>query len=515
MPSIGADGLLPTPYHFLSHAIVAGLSTLSSMSVPSVYALWGTIGVIAQLTWTMYVVCVFATYAPAVPRPANLTFLTAGLVGSLLVLPTAGSESFVLALGLFLVLTPLVGTMSASSPDENSGRPWGLLVLAVGSVLCAVAKVSVGFFCAIGLLLVGWRRRRNLGYVACVFAALVVLYASTTTFLSSSDHMLYNISKETLWQSYMQWFGVQAVVSLMLPLVLVLAVYLRPRANIRLAANRALVTLNWEQVRPASFAFGSAAEPVGGGDGAKWQLLCLCLGGCAFVLAAFPLGSNVAYFTDVTYVLALCLTLSVLPGIYHVLHSKLFEACLVTIVCVALGLAVVDQARNVRKTARALAERLATQAGLPPQALWQDQTRRVWGLAGRDLQTPWSVLVSDLAAADAAAPGGIAVHVPGSNRQFWERMKGASAWWCLAPHLMIPAQTGIYQIRSIAPADTEAECMPPGMPFYGFQAQQARHRSGSFTDGELCRMKGRPPASAVYVLNSIDDRSANRIVKCG
>jgi len=106
------------------------------------------------------------------------------------------------------------------------------------------------------------------------------------------------------------------------------------------------------------------------------------------------------------------------------------------------------------------------------------------------------------------------VHVLPSAEEVWRRLSGKSPYWCTIPHLMIPAETGIAEIRSIAPAAIERECATVGLLLYGFGDKQDLHRTGYLTDEQLCSAARSAKAARVYLLSSVADLSANRVLNC-
>jgi hypothetical protein len=141
-------------------------------------------------------------------------------------------------------------------------------------------------------------------------------------------------------------------------------------------------------------------------------------------------------------------------------------------------------------------------------------TGTAFGLLHRQIDTlPWSALVRDLKERDAVG-GGLAVHVLPSADDFWRRLAAGSQYWCLSAQLMIPAETGIIQIRSIAPLAIERECAPKGIAWYGFGKKQDLHRTGDLPIEQLCDAASRVHIKRIYMLASIAQPSENRVVDC-
>jgi len=91
---------------------------------------------------------------------------------------------------------------------------------------------------------------------------------------------------------------------------------------------------------------------------------------------------------------------------------------------------------------------------------------------------------------------------------------GAPNWWCMAAHLMIPAETGIVEIRSIEPKAIERECTSEGEVWYGFGKDQDAHRTGYLSVGQLCSAARRLRSNRIYMLSSIAQPRKNQVVNC-
>jgi hypothetical protein len=135
------------------------------------------------------------------------------------------------------------------------------------------------------------------------------------------------------------------------------------------------------------------------------------------------------------------------------------------------------------------------------------------GLRRKIAETDWAKLIRDIEAKDAAAP--LAVYVTPDNDAFWRRLEKDSPYWCMIPHLMIPAQTGIPQIASIAPLRIERICgWGDGILFYGYGREQDRHRSRNLTVEQLCAEAAGVKVSRVYRLASVAEIAKNTVIEC-
>ena len=127
--------------------------------------------------------------------------------------------------------------------------------------------------------------------------------------------------------------------------------------------------------------------------------------------------------------------------------------------------------------------------------------------------TSWAAVMRDVEKNRTINPE-LVVYVRPSTAEFWQRLKGGGPYWCIAAHLMIPATVAIPMIRGISPQVYELQCMPDGQIWYGFGRTQDEHRTVDMTDPELCDQARQRGFGAVYVLDSIRDPQANRVLAC-
>ncbi|MFO1248236.1 MAG: hypothetical protein U1E93_08460 [Alphaproteobacteria bacterium] len=117
----------------------------------------------------------------------------------------------------------------------------------------------------------------------------------------------------------------------------------------------------------------------------------------------------------------------------------------------------------------------------------------------------------------AAKAGGqsIAVQIPPEADEVWHFFAAtAPTKWCMFPHLMVPATTGVFDLRSAPPRNIQVQCAADGMVWYGFGKYQDQHRTGDFTSADLCRMARPLRISKVYRLVSYSDLSKNSVISC-
>jgi hypothetical protein len=260
---------------------------------------------------------------------------------------------------------------------------------------------------------------------------------------------------------------------------------------------------------------------------AEAQLVAICLAACLLVLFTVPIGSNMAYFSGVVFFLAV----AVLPTTLlratqvslssaRVLQLIVLATSLLAIVCTYRFAVMAGQTITTLYQA-ALSDRpkgVETIRALPgPVSLVNDSIRStgtVLGLLRRQMATlPWTLLTRDLVEKSAAS-GPMVVHVRASADEVWKRLQGRSPYWCIAAHMMIPAETGLVEIRSIEPKALETECVPPGVLYYGFGRDQDLHRTGAFTKQQLCAAAQSVAAERIYMLESITQPVQNELWDC-
>jgi hypothetical protein len=119
-------------------------------------------------------------------------------------------------------------------------------------------------------------------------------------------------------------------------------------------------------------------------------------------------------------------------------------------------------------------------------------------LRERIAATPWAQFIQMLETENARDGGGLAVQIQPDAEDVWQRLKGGTPWWCMAPHLMVPAQTGLFEFRSVPPARIEKLCAPPGLIWYGFGSEQDAHRATELTDPQVCALARRAGVREIY-----------------
>lgn len=525
-PSLGADGLTYEHYHFASHAVAAGLSNAAGASVALVYTYWGALSLKLELLWALLLSGVFLS--PRTPNAPAIRILPRVFYAMLILIlsDSLESESFLLGLAIYIGLLPVLCYLV----DEKTESPTfygGLLLAVITSCACAVAKVSVGFYCAVALLWIAWMHRKDFRTLLVAFAGLVILGAGTVLFLSPTDLTVTSQGLVIIVMAYVGYFGWTALLSYGLPLLLIVIAITRPQFA-RTAERATLLRLSVavEALRPKLQTFSSAARTFLELDAAV-QLSALSLAACVAVLVVVPIGGNMAYFSVVLLVAGGCVLPSTLLRASDIEISRRPLSVGLWVLVFVVGLACAEQfataaARTVAtlfRTAWADSGDPAAQTpagGMAGRQIAQSihGTGTVFGLLHQEIDTlPWNVLMRDIRD-KSALPGGLVVHVTPSADDLWRRLTAGSPYWCMAAQLMIPAETGVIEIRSIAPVEIEHECAPKGVLWYGFGRNQDLHRTGNLSVDQLCRAASLARARRIYMLSSIAQPSKNEIIDC-
>jgi len=128
--------------------------------------------------------------------------------------------------------------------------------------------------------------------------------------------------------------------------------------------------------------------------------------------------------------------------------------------------------------------------------------------------TPWAQLIRTVESENARSGGALAVQIQPDAEDVWRRLKDGTPWWCMAPHLMVPAETGVFELRSVPPRRIEEICAPPGIVWYGFGGDQDAHRAMDLTDPQICALVAPAGIREIYRLHSFQSLSRNSITRC-
>lgn len=523
-PSLAGDGLTYYGYHFASHTIAAGLSVATDLSILATYVYWGTLSLKLQLFWFIYL----SVYLLNASRQSAINSSTADLIYATLVLfaVASSSESYSFGLALFLGLLPLFCAVLSAEKSQEPAAQWSLLFLLVMAFVCAASKTSIGFYCAVLIAWAALQRMRHLPLFIVTFAGLVSLAAVTVTFLTESGHLL---PLNLLRSSYSQYLTSTTLLSYALPIAILTLTVIRPKVDFASAQDgQRKLAIAWSlpsigRQTPSELLTGLPRV-----DG-RIQVVALMTASCLVVLFTVPIGSNVAYFSlpllcVSTVLLPFALTqylgLSILNvgarilfvvGLLLLLRVSAFEFPAKTVREVGLH---ADRAWNVDKTKRPppgiLTGKKHARAGMKNSFLTAGQPLKF--LRDKISDSSWAKLVRLVREMNEQQP--TAVHVSANNEAFWRRLSRDTAYWCMTPHLMLPAEAGAFQIKSVAPLNIEKLCSWGGFTFYGYGRQQDLHRSASQGVGTLCREARRAGVKRVYVLHSIDRLVENKTIDC-
>ena len=520
--STGADGLNFQNYYFLSHAVAAGISKLTGASVPLVYVYWAGVSLKLHLIWALFLGSWLLEKKEGAPPSLQLLprlgFAWLGVIA----IHALESESFVFALAIFVMLIPSLGHLLRSSQVEARLRRIAVVVALAGAFLCASAKVSVGFFVAIALGAALWPLRRSRMLLVALVLGLGILAIVTARFLSPTDTLLLSGGWRILLLSYLPYLDWIAFVSFGLPVFMLLLTTWRPSFIVRSAPGKFDLTLRVHSLKNKSR--DSIMRRI-----ERWlfidipgemQLLALMLVSCVIVLFTVPIGSNVAYFSLVLLISAFAVIPALLRSLYGIGFEtgeirKALTGAVAIVALVSVASFVWDAKNSVLQLYRSASPGVQAQDAreLLYKSLLQSHSV-AGGLRAELAALPWSRLTADIKEKAAFADGKLAVHTRASVEPFWRRLAAGTAWWCIAPHLMIPAEIGIPEIRNIAPKALESECVPDGIVFYGFGKRQDAHRTGKLPDVDLCRSARAFDIKSIYIIESITQLDRNYVLAC-
>jgi hypothetical protein len=499
--STGGDGLELHSYHFLSQLIAAGSARAAAISVPAVYLYWAGLSLKLQLVWA-----VFAAGVLLAPGKFLQRLLYAGLV--LLLLGGLESESFMQGAALYAATLPLL--LALATETESPPPAWGIVLAVVAVLLCAFAKISAGFFGGVALLAVLWRLRKQRGHAVLLVAGLLLIAPPVYFLVLPKDISFAGAPLVTrLYDYYQNYFVLATGLSYLLPILVIALLELRPHM---LVADGGM-TIRWTRVVPRN-AWSDA--------GPATRITVLTLAACILVLTTQWIGSNIAYFSAYLYLLALLLLPVALRQGDLTPPPALATGAIALVLGWMLTVSTVPFVAGLTpflsSLYRAASGQGASYAGHVATELRQSrhETGAPFGTLRRRIEAmPWERLMAVLEQSARAQDGRLAVQIAPDADDAWRRLREGTTWWCMAPHMMIPAEIGLAEIRSMAPKTIEQACAPPGILWYGFGADQDRHRAADLSDAALCALARPMRVRVVYVLHSYQDLSRNRQVSCG
>jgi hypothetical protein len=518
VPSVGADGLAFFHYHVASHAVAAGLAEATGANIPLVYAYWGAVSLKIQLLWAVFLgtLLLSKTSSGTLVLGTFPRMLYAMIV--LIVSDCLESESCVFGLAIFVGLVPLLCSLIEEERPSRAFRA-GHAVAMLTALVCAAAKISIGFMSATALCWIAWRHRASRMVVALTLLCLAVLAIVTLRLLTPTSVLMTSVSLRITIASYLQYLNWTTLLSYGLPILILAIDALRPGVLLTGARDGAKLQagISLQAAVPRMNSFSSVLRSVSGLS-APGQLLAVSFAACLLILVTVPIGSNMAYFSVVVLVLALMALPAVLSqvplaGIDRNRINPLLAAaaCLAFAACSYQFALAGDRTLSVLYKA-AWPETPGTTAGRMAESL--RVTRTPFGLLQRRIdELPWSLLIRDLESKK-TLPGGMVAHVPPSAEDVWHHLSVGAPYWCMAAHLMIPAQTGIVEVRSIEPQRIERECAPPGILLYGFGKDQDAHRTGELAAPQLCPAGASLRARWIYVVSSVARLSENELIDC-
>ncbi len=526
MPSIGADGLEFTRYHFGSHAVAAGFARASGARVSEVYLYWSVVALRVQVIWAI-LWCSFHLLSQHLHLPMIRGQVL--LIGVFVALANLffESESFLLACIIFLSVLPLVSRFLAES-RKSGGLQWGRFAIIILTVyICTAIKVSVGYFVAALLLYTSFRNLKDAKRLGATFIGLFALAVCALILFLPSDVSLLSAGFGILLASYLQYATLPTLISFLLPFLLLSFQFINVGEVLRLIhmqSDNHEVAVSVKKIYDIPGFFNKIGELK-----VEWQILFVSLITCILAVITMPIGSNAAYFSGVL----LFLSFALIPaGFFRFVHALgqyrlfyTFEFILALVLIVQLlnfGLQYKARAQGLmacegcRASTNAELKDTSAIEVASTQGLINSLVdyRTLWTTSQARIENSrWSVVIRDIQQFAAAKPSAM-VFVPPANIDFWTRLKSGNPYWCITAQLMIPAQIGVPMLRGISPASIEAECVPTGLIWYGYGKNQEVHRTGEFNDGTLCEMTVAKGFGSVYILNSIEHIDKNRKLLC-
>jgi hypothetical protein len=413
----------------------------------------------------------------------------------------------------------------------------GLAALALAAFVCAGAKASAGYYCAIGLFLLTWQYRTRPSVVAFLLVSLGGLAVFANSLLIPKDVLLGGAGFAILVVSYLMYLERGILLHYLLAPALAFAFAWRPFGVMR--------------ADPRSFALDLPAEPspvrdiatlprwLAQGSGLvkslRWvalvderaQLLLLSLLGTLFVLLTMPIGDNLWDFSVILFMLSLLLMPAALREILNVRFTDRPVKCLLALFLAAYavwtcaqftfnpGTSLPQTLVALYRSAGGVAADQSTGAAKDIVLSLKTTHKPLARLYALIESAPVVRLKQDLEHQAQAVDGHLAVQVTPAANEIWHFFeKNDEAKWCLYPQLLIPATAGIVEIRSIPSGPLQKSCSVPGVVWYGYGKYQDLHRTGDFTSAQICAMGRAIGVRRIYRLVSLSNLSRNKVVDC-
>ena len=521
IPSSGGDGLALQRYHFGSHIVAAGLADAGASRASLVYVYWGLIVLKVQLLWAL--LWGSLVLARSADRPTR-TFPLLAYAMAFLLLGPLESESFMLGMAVFAGAAPLMCSLFTRNDLDTWSYRFGLLTILIAAFICATAKVSVGYFCGVTLGWMLWRGRANRLNALLLLAGLAALGAYTISLVLPFEQSLAASGVGILIGSYAQYATLVTLLSYALPCIVLWAYFhdLRMTGDCGDAGDgsRTGVNLQFSRARNGQGMYQRLVSSAG-----LMQLHALCLASCVLALLTVPIGSGMAYFSYVLLFLPALARPAWLLAAYvsarevrrAVLGIGLLCGVYLTVAFAAtLAHTISMLTRSVQDQTAAAFRDVNAGAGLGRRVIEKSlrQSGTLFGHFRSQLEhTAWANMLNRIKAARIGSD--LQVFASPSAEEFWTRLGPGrgNPYWCLQPHLMIPAELGMPMIRGIAPLKYEAGCSAIA-GLYGFGKYQDAHRTADLSDQQLCSIAKARDLDGIYVLNAISAVEGNRVLLC-
>jgi hypothetical protein len=469
--STGADGLVRTPYHALSHLWIGRLSEwLGTTPIHGYYLVIQIIGI--PLVLYSLVVCTWALSSPGCRNGLNFSNILLFPMCLLLLVAIGdwnsflNSESHTLGMLLFMLGLPLLFELAK---DGFSKDPFLRLAVILGiGVLMIFAKISVGaiWFGGLGYIVL----RHLLGHRA----------------LSGSYKWLIPI------------FAIAAI------LIFVFLLSILPQEHLdklRLAPFKfskdewLIVLINTVPMIIAAWLIRSEIRKSG--QDIALELLLAQMAGAWVItnLVDLPGGSSYYFLTVGTWVALAAVGRCLLQDI-NIPNKLVLRTALIVLILVPI--AVNSKIRRGYGRLHGLVETLADLEKAPkPSSLFATDAmaKQLPNAAGAQFV---NAIFSQLSYGEAD----VAIFVPPSNKEFWNLNED-----CRRKSFLIPSITGIPMLNGLPPADLG--CGP--LKTHGFLEYNSDSLSREMSDIELCKKSNKLGFGRVGVLETL---SQFRILTC-
>lgn len=483
--STGLDGLVPIKYHVLSHVWLGCVSLWLGVSTLEGYSIGGQIIGVPMLLFSLSLA--IHLFRRLGEGPADGAMITLGSLLLLFLVELWGwtsylvSESYFLAMIIFLLVLPLLAEIAGSDPRRRLSVQ--LPVLGVAGLLILLSKISVGAILVGGVGFLLWRRMNMtlLGLIKLAVPLLLLMVLAIAVISPSSNILLQSLEPFGFVRQYPRGAWPNIAANLLL-IGGAYHVWRHGTARDRLCAEAMAV------IAIASVVAVLLVNVPGGSDFyfvnvGTWTAIVF---GCAYGGAWFekrfpsPLAPGL--------IVAMLLLLALVTGEKR--QSAYRLGALFAEVQARVRLVSGEGPDAETTTAQRLIALLAP--GHPARSALAGDVKRAPGAQVRQ-----TLLAMGIESAHRAA-----VFVPPDNAAFWN-----IAVECRQDPLFIPAILGVPMLKGLNPP--EFKC--PREPYYGFTDYRDAD-SEPLSDQQLCSRAERWAIDTVFILDTL---ATGRRISCG